>query len=200
MASQQIAFAAHLVATHPLPQLQTSKRTDVAQSPATITFAPHYTLRDCLDLVFATWAYRGVVLLLLGMYIVVMGAAAREESANLDWVNALAATIPVALPSVVFAVVLTVRVRRTLHRPLNSGVSITEQGITSTGPHGDHASRWEAFNRYRETRRSFLVWHLASRAYMLVPKRCISDDDTLRWFRHLLEMRFGAPSRLFMIW
>ena len=134
VASQQIAFAAHLVTPHLLPQLQTSQRTDVAQSPATITFAPHYTLRDCLDLVFATWPI------------------SRRCSP------------PPACTAIM--------------RPGWRHSIVTERPAAEF-PRGISASR----------------------AYAACStKRCISGDDTPRWFRQLLEIRLGRPSSLCMIW
>jgi hypothetical protein len=68
-------------------------------------------------------------------------------------------------------------------------------GYTYTAPNRSGEVFWTAFPKIHETRENFLLFfvkHLAT----VVPKRCFSDESSIREFKALLESNYKGELRL----
>jgi hypothetical protein len=173
-----------------------SAEVNQADGQLPISFPARYTFGDCLGLLTATWAFRIGVTFLVGSYVVIlMSPRDPADGMRSDWLTALTAAIPFAIMILGLTSIITVRTRAVFQREQYIDVLLTEEGVTLTGPHGEHVCPWETYQHFFETRGAFLIWRDAWREQVLVPKRCIRSQGIDQRLRELLEMRLGPPIR-----
>jgi hypothetical protein len=75
-------------------------------------------------------------------------------------------------------------------------LSLPPDSIGFSGPDGDGTRPWSLYNRFKETRRSFVLWNARTSAWAQLPKRAFRSEDDVQRCRDLLS-RHLQPSRWF---
>lgn len=65
-------------------------------------------------------------------------------------------------------------------------VVLSAKSIRMTSRDGDGTLPWSTYPRYKETRRSFILWNPRGRAWMMLPKRAFASKDDQERCRMLL--------------
>jgi hypothetical protein len=139
------------------------------------------TLADRVDLARAAWVPR--VMAVAGVGLVVGPLVHVLLTPAPDAVNGPLALVLVTLPMVVLfglmgpAMYVVHGWMSSPDRGVRYRVTVGPQGMTQAGGR-DGAStsiRWDAFSRYKETRRAFYLWRPWQRAALILPKRAFAD-------------------------
>jgi hypothetical protein len=77
-------------------------------------------------------------------------------------------------------------------------VEASKEGIRTTTPLEQGEYRWEAFDRYLETRNLFVLCR-NPRSALTIPKRAFSTNEQLRQFRDLLTAKLDRPRGAFPV-
>ncbi len=157
--------------------------------------------RDHLDRTLASWLTRG---LLAGLAALIIGTSLRAAANPPP--NAIYSgtqmffmfVLPFLLVNMMF-VTLVVSVRPWwLHSKIAvpQELSLSLESIAFSGPDGSGTLPWSVYDRFKETRWSFIVWNSRTSAWTMFPKRAFTSEEDLRQCRDLLSRQL-QPSRWF---
>jgi len=121
------------------------------------------------------------------------------ENRHVEWDAWLFGLIPVVLPLLFFAAVFTLRLWWALNQRKTIFVELDDAGVTFSSGDGKDSRAWTTFGRFKETRRSFIVWQRLSRNHLIIPKRALPDDQTRKWLEQTLHSNLQPSTWFFLI-
>lgn len=147
--------------------------------------------RDFLDCTVASWLTRGFLAGIATLMIGVSLYAAANPPPNAAF-SATQMFFMFVLPSLLFMMAFVVLLR-SAHTWFQSRsavpqeLSISPDSIAFSGPDGSGTLPWSTYDRFKETRGSFLLWNSGTPAWMILPKRAFGSGDDVNWCRDTLS-------------
>jgi hypothetical protein len=154
----------------------------LAVSPERSTLQFRLGVRDYVDRALASFRTWGLILGVAGMILGLSISAGMHPSPHAVY-SATQVYFMFMLPTTLLMAVMIIAIASVypwfLHRRLLTPqeVSLTADAITCASADGDASVPWTAYARYKETRRSFILWK--GQVWMLVPKRAFASAEEL---------------------
>jgi hypothetical protein len=76
-------------------------------------------------------------------------------------------------------------------------VALSERQIAFTSADGTYSVPWEGYRRFKETRRSFLIWQGFAGHWLLLPKSALPTSQAIDRCRELLQAHLAASDWFF---
>jgi hypothetical protein len=157
--------------------------------------------RDYLDRTLASWLtwgfLAGIMVLMIG--VAIHAAANPPPNAVHSGMQVFFLFVIPFLLLMTVVVILVSAVRGWwLHarNAVSQELSLSPESITFSGQDGSGAVSWSVYDRFKETRWSFILWNSRTSAWTMFPKRAFVSDEDRRRCHELLE-RHLQPSRWF---
>jgi len=154
---------------------------------------------DYLDRTLASWRIWGLLFAIYGLMIGSHVAAASNSPPNpvysstqiFFWFE-----VPLMLLLGTFVILLASVVTWRAHArqlvPMEIRLTADEMEISANG--ACESGNWSAYTCFKETRRSWIIWHRATHAWLLLPKRALQSPPEIELCRSLVTRNL-RPSR-----
>jgi hypothetical protein len=179
----------------PVPPGPLTLLADSDQSPLVLRYQLGF--RDYLDRALASWRTWGFLLVVCGLVIGFTCYAAlnplpqrdhRARHASMRFEN----LGPLLLPAFAVVLILWGTWRSFSKKLVPVEVKMTESALEISSGGGFETGPWSIYTSFKESRRSFILWHRTTKAWLLLPKRALRSDQDIAACRSLISRNLRA--------